>query len=357
VTGHGLAANIREHYPRWLLYSVISLLLFANTINIAADLGAMGAALQLLIGGSIGLYIVAFALVSLGLQVFIPFPRYAPFLKWLTLALFAYVATVFVVRVPWLEVAWRTFVPHVTHSADYLLMVVAVFGTTISPYLFFWQASQEVEEQRANDGEEPLREAPDQAKAHLRRISIDTYIGMSFSNLVAFFIMLTTAVTLHAHGITDIQTSAQAAQALRPIGGEFAFLLFAAGIVGTGMLAVPILAGSAAYAVAESFLWPIGLGLKLMEARGFYGILVAATSIGVALNFTHIDPVKALIWSAVINGIISVPIMAVMMLMAVRPEVMGRFVIKRRLRFLGWLATTVMALAVAAMLLTQHPAA
>jgi|SRR5579864_1120647 len=352
VTGHGLAANIREHYPRWLLYAVISLLLFANTVNIAADLGAMAAALQLLIGGHSGLYIVAFAMVSLGLQVFIPFPRYAPILKWMTLSLFAYVATVFVVRVPWLDVAWGTLVPRISHSADYLLMLVAVFGTTISPYLFFWQASQEVEEQRAADGEEPLLEAPGQAKAHLRRISIDTYIGMSFSNLVAFFIMLTTAVTLNVHGITDIQTSAQAAEALRPIAGEFAFLFFAAGIVGTGMLAVPVLAGSAAYAVSESFRWPIGLGLQLMEARGFYSILIAATSIGVALNFTGIDPVKALIWSAVVNGVISVPIMAVMMLMAARADIMGPFTVRRRLKFLGWLATVVMALAVAAMFLT-----
>src|SRR6266702_2925157 len=339
VTGQGLAANIRQHYPKSLLYAVISLLLVANTINIAADLGAMAAALQLLVGGSTRLYIVAFALVSLGLQVFIPFPRYAPFLKWLTLALFAYVATVFVVRVPWLEVGLRTLIPDVTLRADYLLTLVAVFGTTISPYLFFWQASQEVEEQRAAEGEEPLREAPEQAKAHLRRIKVDTYIGMTFSNLVAFFIMLTTAVTLHAHGITDIQTSAQAAQALRPIGGEFAFLLFAAGIVGTGMLAVPVLAGSAAYAVAESFRWPIGLGLRLMEARGFYGILITATTIGVALNFTVIDPV-----------------MALMMLMAARPEIMGRFTVRRRLKILGWLATGVMALAVGAMLLALFPA-
>jgi NRAMP (natural resistance-associated macrophage protein)-like metal ion transporter len=352
VTGHGLAANIREHYPRWLLYVVVSLLLAANTVNIAADLGAMAAALQLLIGGPAALSIVAFALVSLGLQVFIPFPRYAPLLKWLTLALFAYVATVFVVRVPWLEVAWGTLVPRVTRSADYLLMLVAVFGTTISPYLFFWQASQEVEEQRAADGEEPLRESPAQAAVHLRRIKVDTYIGMSFSNLVAFFIMLTTAVTLHAHGVNDIQTSAQAAEALRPIGGESAFLLFAAGIIGTGMLAVPVLAGSAAYAVSESFRWPIGLGLRLMEARGFYGILTAATLIGVALNFAGIDPVKALIWSAVINGVISVPIMAVMMLMAARPDIMGPFTVRRRLKFLGWLATVVMALAVTAMLAT-----
>jgi NRAMP (natural resistance-associated macrophage protein)-like metal ion transporter len=350
VTGHGLAANIRQHYPKPLLYAVVSLLLVANTINIAADLGAMAAALQLLVGGSTRLYIVAFALVSLGLQVFIPFPRYAPFLKWLTLALFAYVATVFVVRVPWLEAGLHTLVPDLALRADYLLTLVAVFGTTISPYLFFWQASQEVEEQRAAEGEEPLLDAPAQAVAQLRRIKIDTYIGMTFSNLVAFFIMLTTAVTLHAHGITDIQTSAQAAEALRPIGGEFAFLLFATGIVGTGMLAVPVLAGSAAYAVAESFRWPIGLGLRLMEARGFYAILIAATAIGVALNFTAIDPVKALIWSAVINGVISVPIMAVMMLMAARPEIMGRFTVRRRLKNLGWLATGVMALAVVAML-------
>ena len=359
VTGQGLAANIRQHYPKSLLYAVIALLLVANTINIAADLGAMAAALQLLVGGSTRLYIVAFALVSLGLQVFIPFPRYAPFLKWLTLALFAYVATVFVVRVPWLEAGLHTLLPDLALRADYLLTLVAVFGTTISPYLFFWQASQEVEEQRAADGEAPLREAPEQATAHLHRIKIDTYIGMTFSNLVAFFIMLTTAVTLHAHGITDIRTSAQAAEALRPIGGEFAFLLFAAGIVGTGMLAVPVLAGSAAYAVAESFRWPIGLGLRLMEARGFYGILIAATTIGVALNFTAIDPVKALIWSAVINGVISVPIMAVMMLMAASPEIMGRFTVRRRLKNLGWLATGVMALAVVAMLvafLTPQPA-
>jgi NRAMP (natural resistance-associated macrophage protein)-like metal ion transporter len=354
VTGHGLAANIREHYPAWLLHFIVGLLLVANTINIAADLGAMAGATEILVGGRSHLYVVLFALVSLGLQIFIPFPRYAPVLKWLTLALFAYVGTVFVVDVPWGEVALRTLFPDATLRADYLVTLVAVFGTTISPYLFFWQASQEVEEQRAVDGDEPLREAPEQAERHLHRIKIDTYVGMTFSNMVAFFIMLTTAVTLHAHGITDIETSAQAAEALRPIGGEFAFFLFAAGIVGTGMLAVPILAGSAAYAVAESFRWPIGLGLRLMEARGFYGILTAATLIGVALDFTDIHPVKALYWAAVINGVISVPIMAVMMLMAVRPEIMGKFVIKRRLRVLGWFATAVMALAVAAMLVTSN---
>ena len=349
VTGHGLAANIREHYPAWLLHAVVGLLLVANTINIAADLGAMAAALRLLVGGPAHLYIVAFATVSLGLQIFIPFPRYAPILKWLTLTLFAYVATVFVVQVPWGEVFKRTFLPPVELRADYLLTLVAVFGTTISPYLFFWQASQEVEEQRAEPGEEPLREAPEQARAHLNRIKLDTYVGMTFSNAVAFFIMLTAAVTLNLHGITDIQSSEQAAEALRPIGGEFAFALFASGIMGTGMLAVPILAGSAAYAVAESFRWRIGLGLQFAQARGFYAIVTVATLVGVALNFTSLSPVKALIWSAVINGVISVPIMAVMMLMAVRPEIMGRFTIKRRLKVLGWLATLIMALAVAAM--------
>ena len=349
VTGHGLAANIREHYPAWLLHAVVGLLLVANTINIAVDLGAMAAALRLLIGGSPHLAIVAFAMVSLGLQIFIPFPRYAPILKWLTLTLFAYVATAFVVQVRWSEVLLRTLAPPVEFSADYLLTLVAVFGTTISPYLFFWQASQEVEEQRAGPGEEPLREAPAQARAHLNRIKIDTYVGMIFSNGVAFFIMLTAAATLNVHGITDIQSSAQAAEALRPIGGEFAFALFASGIIGTGMLAIPILAGSAAYAVAETFRWPIGLGLRLAEARGFYAILTVATLVGVGLNFTDIPPVRALIWSAVINGVISVPIMVVMMLMAARPEIMGQFTIKRELRILGWLATLIMALAVAAM--------
>jgi NRAMP (natural resistance-associated macrophage protein)-like metal ion transporter len=349
VTGHGLAANIREHYPAWLLHSVVGLLLVANTINIAVDLAAMSAALHLLIGGPSQLAIVAFAMVSLGLQIFIPFPRYAPILKWLTLSLFAYVATAFVVHVPWGTVVWHTVIPPVALKADYLFTLVAVFGTTISPYLFFWQASQEVEELRAGPGEAPLRNAPGQARAHLNRIKLDTYVGMMFSNSVAFFIMLTAAATLNLHGITNIESSAQAAEALRPIGGNFAFALFAAGIIGTGMLAVPVLAGSAAYAVAESFRWPIGLGLRLAEARGFYAILTVATVVGVGLNFTSLPPVRALIWSAVINGVISVPIMAVMMLMAVRPEIMGRFTIKRELKVLGWLATAIMALAVAAM--------
>jgi NRAMP (natural resistance-associated macrophage protein)-like metal ion transporter len=352
VTGQGLAANIDRHYPKSLLIVVVVLLLTANTINIAADIGAMASALQLLIGGPAQWYAVAFGVLSLLLQVFVPFPRYAPILKALTLALFAYVATVFVVHVPWLEVAWRAFVPDLSTRTDYIVAIVAIFGTTISPYLFFWQASQEVEEQRAAPGAKPLIEAPQQSRANFRRIRTDTWLGMAFSNLVAFFIMLTAVVTFHAHGVHDIETSAQAAEALRPLAGEFAFFLFAAGIVGTGLLAVPVLAGSAAYAVAEAFRWRIGLGLQLARARGFYAILAFATLLGVALNFTSIPPIKALFWSAVINGVIAVPIMFVMMLMAARTDIMGQFVIRPRLRILGWLSTAVMTIAVIAMFAT-----
>jgi NRAMP (natural resistance-associated macrophage protein)-like metal ion transporter len=352
VSGHGLAANIRDHYPAWLLHAIVGMLLFANTVNIAADLSAMGNALQLVVGGASQIYIVFFALLSLVLQIFVPFPRYAPILKWMTLSLLAYVATVFAVEVRWSEATMAVLFPRPQFRADYVATLVAVLGTTISPYLFFWQASQEVEEQRATPGHEPLREAPEQAAHHLDRIKVDTWVGMLFSNGIALCIMLTAASTLHVQGITTIDTAEQAARALRPIAGDFAFLVFAAGIVGTGLLAVPVLAGSAAYAVAESFRWPIGLGLPLLEARGFYAILAAATLIGVAVDFTDIDPIKALIWSAVVNGVIAVPIMAIMMLLAVKPDVMGPFVVKRRLLVLGWISTAVMAAAVIAMFAT-----
>jgi Mn2+/Fe2+ NRAMP family transporter len=349
VTGHGLAANIREHFPRPLLISVVALLLFANTLNIAADLGAMGNALELIAGGKSEIYIVLFALVSLSLQIFVPFPRYAPILKWLTLALLAYVGTVLVVHVPLDGLLQGALLPRLTKSGEYAAMFVAVLGTTISPYLFFWQASQEVEEQRATLGHEPLREAPEQARAHLRRIKLDTYVGMIYSNIIALCIMLTTAVTLHANGMTDIATAEQAAQALRPIAGPFAFQLFALGIIGTGLLAVPVLAGSAAYAVAESLRWPIGLGLTLAEARGFYLVLSIATLLGVAIDFYGADSIRMLVWAAMVNGVIAVPIMGVMMLLAAKPAVMGPFVVSGRLKALGWLATAVMAAAVVAM--------
>lgn len=348
VTGHGLAANIRERFPAPVLYTIVSLLLVANTFNIAADLGAMADALVLVVGGNSTIYIVMFALMSLTLQVFVPFPRYAPLLKLLTLALFAYVATAFLVHTP-LAALLATLAPPLARDKDYVSMLVAVLGTTISPYLFFWQASQEVEEQRATPGHQPLRHAPEQARRHLRRIKIDTYVGMIFSNGVALCIMLTTAATLHAADITHIESAAQAAEALRPLAGEAAFALFAAGIIGTGLLAVPILAGSAAYAVAETFRWPTGLGLSLAEARGFYSILMVATALGALIDLSGIDSLKALVWAAIVNGVVSVPIMAIMMVLVADRRTMDTFVASRRLKRLGWLATAVMALAVAAM--------
>ena len=352
VSGHGLADNIRRHYPGWLLYSIVGLLLIANTINIAANVSAMGHAMKLIVGGPAQLYAAGFGIVSLLLQVFVPYHRYVRFLKWLTVALLAYVATVFVVDVPWSEVLVKTVLPKLSWKAEYITTVVAVFGTTISPYLFFWQASQEVEEIEADAQAQPIKKAPDQATMNFRRIKIDTYIGMGISNLVAFCIILTAAATLNMNGVTEIQSSADAAAALKPIAGDFAFWLFSAGIIGTGLLSVPILAGSAAYAMAGAFKWKSGLELKPERAKKFYGIIAVSTLVGIVLGFTPIDPIKALYWSAVINGVISVPIMAVMMLMAVRPEIMGKFTITPKLKIMGWLATGVMATAVSAMFFT-----
>jgi NRAMP (natural resistance-associated macrophage protein)-like metal ion transporter len=349
VSGYGLAGNIRRHYPKWVLYGLVSLLLAANTINIGADLSAMADAARLLIGGSRHAYILGFGMFCVLLQIYISYARYVRVLKWFTLSLFAYVGVAFSVDLPWLDVIKGVFVPSLGTSADYLTTVVAIFGTTISPYLFFWQASQECEDLRAVRADKPLRKHPGQAARQLARIKLDTYIGMGFSNLIAFFIMLTTAATLHTHGVTDIQTSAQAAEALRPIAGKFAFLLFSMGIIGTGLLAVPVLAGSAAFAVAESFRWRQGLNLTPLRGARFYGVIAAATLVGVGLGFTRLDPIKALFYAAVINGVISAPIMTVMMRMASNPEIMGEFVVTRRLRILGWTATTVMAIAVAAM--------
>jgi Mn2+/Fe2+ NRAMP family transporter len=334
----------------------VGLLLIANTINIAADIAAMGEALRLLLGGSAHLYSVGFGLLCLGLQVFLRYADYVRYLKWLTLALLSYVAVIFTVHVPWGAVASEMVMPRLVLDHNTISMIVAVFGTTISPYLFFWQAAQEMEDLRVdrarNGGGSLLPHAAEVARRHLRRIRWDTYIGMGFSNLIAFFIILSTAATLHSAGVTDIQTSAQAAEALRPIGGQTTFLLFSLGIIGTGMLAVPVLAGSAAYAVSESFDWQSGLDRKVHEALEFYGIIAIATVGGVALNFTHLDPMRALVWSAQINGVIAVPIMAVMMLLASREDIMGRFVIRPRLQRLGWIATAVMAVTVAGMFAT-----
>lgn len=349
VTGHGIAENMNRRYPAWLVHLLVLLFLVANTINLAADIGAMGEALKLLIGGPAHFYALGFGLLSAALQIFLPYPRYVPFLKWLTVTLFAYVATVFAVQIPWREVLYHTVVPSFYPSAKFVTGLMAVLGTTISPYLFFWQASQEVEDQRAAPGEEPLKQAPDQAREQLSRIRTDTWIGMGFSNLVAYFIILTTAVTLHRHGVHDIESSAQAAEALRPLAGEFAFLLFSLGIIGTGLLAVPVLAGSAAYAVGESFRWRVGMSHKPLQAKRFYGVIAAATLSGALLGFTSIDPIKALYWSAVINGVIAVPILIGVMLMATDPEIMGKFVVTHRLKLLGWVTTGVMAIAAAAL--------
>jgi len=352
VTGKGIAANLREHYSVWLLRPIVTLLLIANFINLGADLGAMGDALRLLIGGPRGFYVILFAAACTTLEIFSSYERYVKILKWMTLSLFAYVATALIVHVPWGEVAYDTIVPQMSWQKDYIVVIVAVLGTTISPYLFFWQSSEEAEDERVDPAARSLIERPEEARREIRRIEIDTYVGMGLSNLVAFFIMVTTAATLHANGVTDVQTSEQAAEALRPIAGQFAFIIFALGILGTGLLAVPVLAGSSAYALAEAMRWQAGLGRSPSEAKQFYATIVGGTLIGVSINFVHIDPIKALFWSAVINGVVAVPLMVVMMIMTMQPKIMGQFTLPRPLWIVGWLSTAAMAFAVVTMLAT-----
>jgi NRAMP (natural resistance-associated macrophage protein)-like metal ion transporter len=352
VTGKGIAANLREHYSVWLLRPIVTLLLIANFINLGADLGAMGDALRLLIGGPRGFYVILFAAACTTLEIFSSYERYVKILKWMTLSLFAYVATALIVHVPWGEVAYDTLVPQMSWQKDYIVVIVAVLGTTISPYLFFWQSSEEAEDERVDPAARSLIERPEEARREIRRIEIDTYVGMGLSNLVAFFIMVTTAATLHANGVTDVQTSEQAAEALRPIAGQFAFIIFALGILGTGLLAVPVLAGSSAYALAEAMRWQAGLGRSPSEAKQFYATIVGGTLIGVSINFVHIDPIKALFWSAVINGVVAVPLMVVMMIMTMQPKIMGQFTLPRPLWAIGWLSTAAMAVAVVIMLAT-----
>ena len=352
VTGRGLAGNIRRFFPAWMLYAVVGLLAAANTINLGADLGAMAAALHLLVDGPTVAYVAGFAIVTVLAETYVRYARYASGLRWLTLSLFAYVATVFVVGVPWLTVAKNLVVPHITLAGGYLTVVVAVFGTTISPYLFFWQAGEEVEDEKEDPAAGPLISAPQQAPVQMARMQVDTLVGMGLSNIIALFIMLTTAATLNAHGVTDIQTSSQAAEALRPIAGRFAFTIFALGIIGTGLLAVPVLAGSAAYAVGEALRWRVGLAQRPGRAPAFYATIACATLVGAILNFTPLDPIKALFWSAVINGVAAVPIMIMIMLMASRTTVMGQFALRPMLKGLGWLATAVMAAAAVGMFAT-----
>jgi NRAMP (natural resistance-associated macrophage protein)-like metal ion transporter len=352
VTGQGIAGNIRAHYSPWLLRAIVGLLLVANIINLGADLGAMAAALRLLTGGPTGLYTVGFAIGCVLLQVFSRYERYVSILKWTSFVLLAYVAVALVVHVPWGLVFYRTFVPNFSLSKDYVVTVVAVLGTTITPYCFFWQSSQEAEDERVDPAAHTLLEAPQEAPAEIGRMRFDTYVGMGYSNLISLFIIVSTAATLNAHGITDIQTSAQAAEALRPIAGEFTFALFATGIIGIGLLAVPVLAGSGAYALGEALGWTTGLDRKPLDAKAFYGTIAVSTLIGILINFVGLDPIKALFWSAVINGVVAVPLMVIIMFMAVRRDVMGRFVLPRALWAMGWLCTGVMAVAVGLMFAT-----
>ncbi|MEO8524389.1 MAG: divalent metal cation transporter [Caldimonas sp.] len=357
VTHEGLATNIGKICPRWLTVGLVGLLVVANTINIAADIGAMAEAVKLLAGGPQPLYVLGFGALCIGTQVYFSYERTVRLLKYLTLALFAYVAVVLAVSVPLKRAIiesiqpWAFFPPGVSVK-DYAAIVVAVLGTTISPYLFFWQASQEVEDNHRRPNARVLREHPEYVIEHLSRIKQDTFVGMTFSNVIALCIVVATAVTLNEHGITNIQTSAQAAEALRPVAGDFAFAVFAMGIVGTGLLAVPVLAGSAAFAVSELFGWRAGLSHGFREARGFYLIIIAATGIGTAMGVFELDPIKALVWSAVVNGVISVPIMVVLMLIGQSRRLMGDYTITARHRFFGWAATLVMGAAVAFMLAT-----
>jgi NRAMP (natural resistance-associated macrophage protein)-like metal ion transporter len=344
VTGRGIAANLRRHYPRPLLWSAVSLLLFANIVNLGADLSAMGAVMQMLVGGEVVAYTLGFGLVCVLLEIFLNYRRYAAVLKFTTLSLFAYVAVVFAVHLPWQQALRGVLVPHVEWTAAFATGFVAILGTTISPYLFFWQAAQEIEEEKRSHAK-PLYVTPGKAGPEMARIRQETLVGMVFSNLVAIFIVWAAAATLNAHGVTTIGSASQAAEALRPVAGRFAFFLFALGIVGTGLLAVPVLAGSAAYAVAEMVGRPASLDSKPLKARLFYGTIAATTLAGALLQSIGVNPVLALYWSAVVNGVLAAPLMAMMMLIVTNPRAMGHLTLGRRGALLGWAATAIMAAA------------
>ncbi|MCI3179234.1 iron transporter [Caulobacter sp. CCUG 60055] len=352
VTGKGLAANIKAAFPPIVLRGVVLLLLVANTLNIAADVAAMGEVSELVTGIGRHVMTVVFVLATLLLQIFVPYHRYVYVLKWLTLSLLAYAAVLFTVHVPWAEVLRRTLWPRLALNADTATVVVGVFGTTISPYLFFWQASEEVEDMQAKRRSALVNDAP-MAASELRRIRWDTWSGMFYSDVSAFFIILATAVTLHVAGISDIQTAAQAASALRPLAGDFAYALFAMGILGVGFIGVPVLAGSGAYALSEAMGWKWGLERKTADARGFYGVIAVSVLLGMVIQYSPISPMKALFWSAVINGIVAVPLMVVIILLVSKTSVMGRYTASRTLIVLGWAATAVMAAAAAMMLIPR----
>jgi Mn2+/Fe2+ NRAMP family transporter len=351
VTGRGLAANIKSAFPPVVIKAVVGLLLIANTLNIGADVAAMGDVAELVTHLNRHLMTALFVAITLLLQIFVPYHRYVRFLKWLTLSLLAYAAVLFTLHVPWGEVALRTVWPRFKLDASAAAVVLGVFGTTISPYLFFWQASEEVEDMRAVPGTAALLRDPARAPSELRRIAWDTWTGMFYSDITAYFIMLATALTLHVAGITDIETAAQAASALRPIAGGFAFLLFALGIIGVGLIGVPVLAGSGAYALSEALGWNWGLERKATEAGGFYSVIAASVLAGLVIQYLPISPMRALFWSAVINGVVAVPLMVVIILLASRTSVMGRFTVSRPISVLGWIAAAVMGAAAVLMAL------
>jgi Mn2+/Fe2+ NRAMP family transporter len=345
VTGRGLAANIQTAFPPYVVIAVVLLLLIANTLNIAADVAAMGEVGELVSGVDRHVMTLFFVLATLALQVFVPYHRYVEYLKWLTLSLLAYFAVLATVHVPWDQVALRTLWPHFTPNANAAAVVVGVFGTTISPYLFFWQASEEVEDMQAVAGDVALVRDGAEAAAELRRIKWDTWSGMLYSDISAFFIILATAVTLHVAGVTKIDTAAQAASALRPLAGNFAFFLFALGIIGVGLIGVPVLAGSGAYALAEAAGWKFGLERKLRAAPAFYGVIAVSVLAGLGIQYSPISPMRALFWSAVLNGVVAVPLMVVILLLAAKKSVMGAYTASISLLVLGWIATGVMGVA------------
>ena len=351
VTGKGLAGNIKTTFPPIVLKLVVLLLLVANTLNIAADVAAMGEVAELVSGFNRHFMTAFFVFGTLLLQVFVPYHRYVYFLKWLTLSLLAYAAVLFTVNVPWSEVVLRTFCPELKLNSGSAAVIVGVFGTTISPYLFFWQASEEVEDMKVHHDATPLRWDGRQGESELRRIRWDTWSGMLYSDLTAYFIILATAVTLHVAGVTDINTAAQAASALRPLAGEFAYILFALGLLGVGLIGVPVLSASAAYAMAEAMGWKWGLERDVAEARGFYSVMVVSVLAGLIIQYSPISPMKALFWSAVINGVVAVPLMVIIIVLASKKSVMGKFTASRPVIFLGWVATAIMSIAAACMFL------
>ena len=345
TTGLGIAGNLREHYPAWVLSVVVGLLFIANVLNIGADLGAMAESLRLLVPVPIWLSVLLFGSVTTAGQILLQHTRYVAVLKWLTLSLLAYFGTLATVRIPWGDLLRGLVLPSVSLDQGFWLMVVAIFGTTISPYLFFWQAGQEVEDTKSQASRQPLLVRPKQANRALARIRLDTLVGMGFSNLVSLAILVTSAVTLHAQGRAAIETAAQAAAALRPVAGDFAFVLFALGIIGTGLISVPVLAGSAGYALGEARRWPVGFSRAPLRAKAFYASIALATALGALGNLLRISPMKALVWAAVLNGIVSVPVMVMVMLLGARDNVMGKFRISMRLKLTGWAATAVMGVA------------